>query len=973
MGAATLAAQIEIPREFSEPPVRVTGAARLKTLGKAKAAARPLWLDLAGKRVLGNRAHVVVEVPNRKLTPAGLRLLEPLGDGYYVAALDLTSPLGVELLSGRPSARGIGSVLAFAPEDKLDASLLSTDPSLQRLPSWAADEINGDTRAEMMLSYHADVDVEEARQELARLGIRILEDSAYFRHFEVRLTPPQLRELSKADWVQFLEPSPPPPRTHNNSTSAHLIGGDLLQSDPFSLTGRDLNIGIFDGGSVAAHTEFGDRLTNIDRATVSFHSTHVAGTLAAAGNDPRLKGLAPAAKLFSWTFQNVPTKMERALTDQSIVVANNSWGENISSATNSCGRYGTYGTAERDYDRLVRERDLTIVFAAGNDRDWLDCSILPRAGFYTIGRPSTAKNIITVAAVDDKLATADFSSAGPMRDQRIKPDIAAMGVNVVSTFQTNRSQPLSGTSMSTPAITGLAALLVERFKSRNEGQLPNAALVKAALLNTARDLGNIGPDYVYGYGLADGPAALKVLDGKAYLIEKITPGEARTHAIEVAANAPALRVMLAYSDADAVLTAASAITNHLELVLTSPDGATRKLPLRLSPANPTATAVERAGDRDNVKQVVVEWPAAGTWQAEVRGADVLTESQDYVLTWTLAETPAPPCTYTLSPETQSLTEKADFALLTVTTGNHCDRWTAEDLPSWVKMTGPATRQGTDLAKLAVAANDSDAPRTARVRVGDKSIKLIQGFRCRPQPLAPGDLVAAELTDRDCFFDPLNPSYSKLYTFEAKQGQAINIALASGDFDTYLILLAPNGAVYAVNDDGLDRFGTNSRLPSLSGNLTLPVAGRYTIVATSFDPDEVGAFTLRLEFADVVGLRPIDPIPLNGCPATFTGTLTDASTRLGRRGDLYPTEVYQFPGRIGQEVTVEVSSPTVDTFIYLLSPSGALLGTGTDIDGSGTSRITAVLRDAGTFGIEVSSFSPFSRGDFSLRVEGCTRP
>ena len=970
---AALLAQIEIPRELSEPPpARWSAARRVK---EAKSALeRPLWMSLAGKRVLGNRAHILVQVSDRLLAPAGLRLLEPLGDGIYVASLDLTSPLGAELLSGQSNQKNMGAIITFEPEDKLDSALLQTDATLARLPRWSADEIAGETvRAEMLVSYHADVDVDEARRELCQMSINILEDSPYFQHFEVRLTPAQLRELSKADWVQFLEPSPPPPQLKENAVSARLIGDDKLQADPFSLTGREVNIGIFDGGNVSAHTEFGDRLTNIDRATASSHSTHVAGTMIAAGNDPRLKGMAPAAKLFSWTFQSVPVKMQRGIDDQGIVVANNSWGEGYSEASGNCGRYGTYGTGERDYDRLVREKNLSIVFAAGNDRDWKDCTILPRGGFYTIGRPSTAKNIITVGAVDAQLAAADFSSAGPMRDNRIKPDIVAMGVDVLSTFQTSRSQLLSGTSMSTPAITGTAALLVERFKSKNAGALPNAALVKAALLNTAKDLGNIGPDYVYGYGLADAVAAVKTLDDKTYVIEKITAAATKSHTIQVPANAPALRVMLVYSDADAVLIAASVITNHLKLVLTSPDGATRTLPLRLSPANPAASAVERANDRDNVKQVVVANPAAGAWRAEVHGAGILTDSQEYVVAWNVEPNPVPPCTLTLSPAIQAITEKAGFALLTVTTGNHCPHWTAQDLPDWARMTGPPTRQGTDLAKLAIAANDTNAPRTAGVRVGEHNIKLVQTFRCQPQEISPGETVQSNLGANDCFFNPLVNAYSKLYTFEAKQGQSINIALQSADIDTYLILLAPNGGTLALDDDGLERFGTGSRIPALAGNLQLPVAGKYTIVATTFDPDEVGDFSLRLEFANVAGLTPVEPAKIDGCPATATGALTDASTRLGRRGDFYPTEVFQFPGRIGQQVTIETTSATVDTFVYLLGPGGAVLGTATDNDGSGKARVTTILRESGNFTVEVSSFSPFSRGSFSLSVEGCTRP
>ncbi len=962
-------AQIEIPAEFTQPK-----ATRVQALKTRAAAAQPgpLWISLAGKRVLGNRAHVIMPLADPARPPAGVRVLEPWGDGLYLVGLDLTSSLGVEMLAGR-AATAPAQVLEDA--DKLGAALLAKDPTLASLPRAVSDEANGQTvRSEVIVCYHADVDPELVREDLRRLGVNILEDSPYFRHFEVRLSPTQLRELVKADWVQFLEPSPAPARTLDNAISARLIGDDKLQADPYSLTGREVNLGIIDGGSVAAHTEFGDRLTLVDRGTSSAHATHVAGTMIAAGNDPKLKGMAPAARLFSWSYSgSVQTKVERGATDQQVSVFNNSWGEVYSIAGETCGLYGTYGTRERDLDKLVREKNLSLVFAAGNDRDWTDCTIPPRGGFYTIGRPATSKNIISVGAVDQTLAVADFSSAGPMRDRRIKPDIVAMGVNVVSTYLTSRSQVLSGTSMAAPAISGTAGLLVERYRSQNGGASPSPALVKAALLNTAKDLGNIGPDYVYGYGLADAPAAVKVLDDRTYVADRLSGGETRRHTINVPANAPSLRVMLAYSDADAVLTASSVITNHLELVLTGPDGATRKLPLRLDPANPTATAVEREGDRDNVKQVVVANPASGAWTAEVRGADVPLNAQEYVVVWTVAENPVPPCRLTLSPTTQVISEQAGYALLTVTTGNHCDRWAPQDLPSWAKLLGPATRQGTDLARLSISPNDGDGPRSARIRVGDQSIKVVQNYRCKPQVISPGQTISSDLSVNDCYYESTFNAFAKLFTFEAKQGQSVNIVLQSTDVDTYLLLLAPNGEIYDLDDDGFDVFGTNSRLPALSGNLQLPVAGKYTIVATTYDPDEVGNFSVRLEFADVTGLAPVAPQQLSGCPAEATGTLTDGSPRVGRRGDLHPTEIFQFPGRIGQQVTIEVSSSEIDPFVYLIGPGGAAVGTATDLDGTGKARLTAILKESGPFGIEVSSFSPFTRGAFSLRLDGCTRP
>ena len=73
------------------------------------------------------------------------------------------------------------------------------------------------------------------------------------------------------------------------------------------------------------------------------------------------------------------------------------------------------------------------------------------------------------------------------------------------------------------------------------------------------------------------------------------------------------------------------------------------------------------------------------------------------------------------------------------------------------------------------------------------------------------------------------------------------------------------------------------------------------------------------------------------------------------------------------MTIEATSATVDTFVYLIGPSGAVLATATDNDGSGKARVTAILRESETFTVEVSSFSPFARGAFALSLEGCTRP
>lgn len=962
-------AQIEIPAEWRD---RKPAAVRRKA-----GLAEPLWRMTAGKRLLGSKAHVAMEFATpldgarrESLLREGVRVVRPLGEGAYVVALDLNGALGKELMGGnggRLGALGIRGIGAVEEREKLDR-LAATGAKL----TWSTDE--GTDRGDFVVTYYPGVDHEEARRELAQLGWRVLEESEYFQRFTLRLEAKELKGLARLDWVEYVEPVPAAPKTRDNSVSAQLIGTDVLQSDAFGLRGGGVSLGIIDGGRLSAHVDFGDRVMLIDRAAPeSAHATHVAGTMAASGeSNPALRGMAPAARIVSWAFNgDVPRKMLDGINNQQIVVAQNSWGEGYGDFNGTCALYGTYGTRERDFDRLVREQKLNIFFAAANDRDLFDCSIQPRGGTYTIPRPSTAKNIVTVGAVDRNKKIADFSSYGPVRDERIKPDIVALGVDVRSTNRTNGSLVLSGTSMSTPAVSGTAGLLIERFRQKNENQNPPAALIKGALLNTAEDLGNPGPDYAYGYGLLKATEAVKVIDERWYAIDRVTEGErTKRHTITVPEGAKALRVMLTYSDADATLGAASAVTNHLDLVVTAPDGQRRVLPLRPNPQQPFARAEPREGARDTVKQVVVDQPAAGTWTAEVR-SELQTAEQEYVVTWTAAENPLPPCSYVPTPEFQLIPEQGGSATVTVTTGSHCEPWSLQNVPEWLRVIGPTSRQGSDLVKLGAGENKGEALRDVRLRVGDTAVRVVQNLPCKSEAARIGEFMDSSLTPTDCYFDTEFLTYGKYFTFEAAQGQAVNISAQSAAVDTILYLLAPNGTPIAFNDDA-GAGTTNSRIPG-NGNLVLPVSGKFTAVVTSFDEREVGPFRVQVNLVNgQFGPAPA-PRVVNGCPATVSGTIADNGSRYGRRGDLFPTDVILFPARAGQTVNLEITNSGFDSILYLISPSGALLATSTDVDGSGRARLTATLPIGGQWTIEVAPFTAFARGSYSLRIDGCTAP
>jgi hypothetical protein len=101
----------------------------------------------------------------------------------------------------------------------------------------------------------------------------------------------------------------------------------------------------------------------------------------------------------------------------------------------------------------------------------------PKLPFDTIGVTAGAKNIITVGAVSqgNPPQVSGFSSRGPAKDGRVKPDVVARGLGVLSTVPTDNYARMQGTSMASPAVTGIAALLVEQWRKTFSGQTPTPA------------------------------------------------------------------------------------------------------------------------------------------------------------------------------------------------------------------------------------------------------------------------------------------------------------------------------------------------------------------------------------------------------------------------------------------------------------------------------------------------------------------
>ena len=357
----------------------------------------------------------------------------------------------------------------------------------------------------------------------------------------------------------------------DNTAAAISTGAKLLQTSPYSLNGSGVTIGLWDGGAArASHQEFGTRVTIKDGSTAADHATHVGGTLAAAGIHSSARGMATAATIHSYDWNNDVSELTtRGATAPGqadrLYLSNHSynylsgwtyinggspsrvweWHGSGTSATSVETDFGAYNTLARDQDIIAHQAPYLLVFrSAGNDRNNnpatgqmvslspgggtvvpYNPSIHPAGdgsylgGFGTIGFSALSKNVITVGSTLDAVSSSVrdasraslsvFSAWGPTDDGRIKPDVVANGHELYSStaVSNNSYATYSGTSMASPNACGSAALLIQQYSSLFPGQAMRASTLKSLILHTADDRGNPGPDYKYGWGLMNAQAA----------------------------------------------------------------------------------------------------------------------------------------------------------------------------------------------------------------------------------------------------------------------------------------------------------------------------------------------------------------------------------------------------------------------------------------------------------------------------------
>ncbi|MBZ0098181.1 MAG: S8 family peptidase, partial [Taibaiella sp.] len=386
-----------------------------------------------------------------------------------------------------------------------------------------------------------------------------------------------------------------------------------------------------DNTSGISHIDLVDRILNFNAHGYTNHGVHINGITGGAGiADPKGEGMATDARLTNHFFSDVLQSTPEFSDLYNMVITNNSY----SAYLGSCQYAGTYDGISAGLDKLCNDyRTVFHVFASANDGHF-DCPPFPK-GYATIaGGYQAAKNTLVVGATDKEYGNWVNSSRGPVKDGRLKPEISAVGMDVNSTTRTDEYLVASGTSMACPAVAGAAALLAERMNQLNGTTSPRSDVLKALLVNGATDVGIPGPDFAFGFGFLNVERSLIMLDSSRYITGVVSNGSQATHVISVPQGVAKLKVLLYWHDDPASPLSAKQLINDIDLEVTSPAAALHKPMVPDNTAgNVLNPAMEKEDRLNNCEQVIIDNAGTGTYTVTVKGFNVPSLSQQYVLAY----------------------------------------------------------------------------------------------------------------------------------------------------------------------------------------------------------------------------------------------------------------------------------------------------------------------------------------------------
>ncbi len=545
----------------------------------------------------------------QRLAQSGIRLLEYLQGNAYTAWTDRA--INTTLLK----EAGARSLVQLDAAQKTQPGLLNGI-----IPAWA---LPSPGMVDCWISFPSTYTSAAVRTLLAKNSITLNNaDLATYRILEVRIATDRLAELASFPFIEYVQAKPKEAEELNDHSTVNSRANVLQAPADRNLTGAGIVLGVGDNNDPLTHIDLAGRIINRSPNLNAAHGMHVMGTAGGGGIvREKQRGFAPDVTIVAQAFSNILVFAPEYVQDYRMVITNNSYGN----VTNDCATFGVYDLYSRVMDQQAFQMPhLQHVFAAGNSGAY-SCAPYPAGFSNVLGAYQSSKNVICVGNGSELGVIAPSSSKGPVRDGRIKPEITAQGTNVLSDDSNNGYYYNSGTSMASPAVSGGLTLLYQRYRQLNGDADPLNGLMKALLLNGADDRGNPGPDYTFGFGWMNLLRSVTMLEQHNYITTSVAPGATNTHTLVMSAGSQIaqLKVMLYWNDSAANVFAQHALVNDLDLVVNDASS-TDRLPFLLDtlPANVNNTAVTGADHVNNVEQVVISNPVAGTYTFRVSGTTI---------------------------------------------------------------------------------------------------------------------------------------------------------------------------------------------------------------------------------------------------------------------------------------------------------------------------------------------------------------
>lgn len=471
---------------------------------------------------------------------------------------------------------------------------------------------------------------------------------------------------------------------------------NALQNDyGFNLSGKGVILGLFDTSVLYhKHVEFLNYSNVFIKSPVpspnsSFsvlsnytilqeHSTHTGGTIKAFGVDKNAKGLANSVELWSYDWKSDILDILNA-SKAGMLISNHSYGQTI---VNDSGQLmldeklvGTYDAKASQFDYVTSIAPYyQPVVAAGNFQEFSAVIHPNSSGYSNIASFSTAKNAVVVGAAKDfignnnihDLRIASFSSYGPTRDFRIKPDITAKGVDLFSpvcdylispNYQlSNKKYDFSsGTSMAAPVVSAVLALW-QQWAIENLGQPLLSASLRALIAHSALpatkmllpntvsyiDVAPV-PNAAYGWGVIDAKKGVSIMTNTklnlSYIIEsKLTNNERKVYVIDNVFDDNEVDVTFAWTDPQGPYDYSNvihgiyqgALVNDLDLRITVDQEVYYPWALNKDMSNPIAKKMDN--NVDNIEKVATVKLVKGKTNIVLsHKGNLLNPSQDYSL------------------------------------------------------------------------------------------------------------------------------------------------------------------------------------------------------------------------------------------------------------------------------------------------------------------------------------------------------